>query len=135
MVSYLYLGLALYTLYWVLRSYFLIRDFHSWSKVQGVVTVSEATKFSYIFEVNEKPYKGEDVKAGGDTDWAVVLPWKVYGRSMADKYPVGKIITVYYDPKNPKRSSLEEGGFISLYFEIAIFILLTYLAYVTYVQK
>jgi len=68
----------------------------------------------YEYKVNETLYKSDQITYGytGSSD-------ESFAESYTKKYPVGKSVTVYYDPLDPKLSVLEPdvieyGGLLSL---------------------
>jgi hypothetical protein len=65
---------------------------------------SETPVVVYEYEVNGRSYKEHSIKAGDQ-----FMRIQVFGEAMAtiSRYPVGKKVTVYYDPANPARSALE----------------------------
>lgn len=101
-----------------------------WPKTPGRVTVSEVAHFSagrdrskptfesggknapkfmpvieYTYSAKGRSYTSRTLRynaeIGGSLDWA---------EKVADRYPVGKIVTVYYDPDKPSRAALEFGA-------------------------
>jgi hypothetical protein len=57
----------------------------------------------YTYEVNGREYLGDRIRLGVVTSANVAaLP-----RRLAAKYPVGKEVTVYYDPRNPTEAVLQ----------------------------
>lgn len=102
--------------------YFLVKS-GNWSDVEGQVKHSNIVEIhhrantkmgeigglfdyrlelSYEYSVGGKNYLGERIYAGVDN---VFSDRGLAEQALAD-YPVGKIVTVYVDPKNPARSSL-----------------------------
>lgn len=59
----------------------------------------------YQYEVNGKTYQSQTVRVG-DKFLKVNLPSQAH--ATVDKYPIGKEVTVYYDPTNPAESGLEK---------------------------
>ena len=58
----------------------------------------------YLYLVGKEVYEGNRVNVG----------WRCFGseehvKELARKYPSGKEVEVYYDPRNPSRSLLEPG--------------------------
>jgi hypothetical protein len=80
----------------------------------------EDPDIAYEYEFGEKKYTSKTIKIGGDM---LSQPSK-HAHSKADlllaKYPVGKVVDVYVDPKHPKVACLEKAGaetvFISIFF-------------------
>ena len=108
----------------------------SWPTADGIVTRSEVTfstdaeggdsyqpKVTYKYEANNLSYENDTIKFGENS----------YGSNrkadeIAGNYPVGKNVTVYYDPERPERSVLEPGVTGGSYLVLGIgafFILLT----------
>ncbi len=56
----------------------------------------------YEYEVDDKVYKSDRVNYGftGSSDEA-------FATEYIEKYPIGKTVKVYYDPKNPQKAVLE----------------------------
>lgn len=82
------------------------------SLTQGVVTRSDFIKivnrgdrshFSYYYTVNNKLHFGHRISYGPSYGLNTSPP-----HVMKKKYPVGKKITVYYDPTKPEYSILEK---------------------------
>jgi hypothetical protein len=104
----------------------------SWPSVQGrIVTSTKRTQHTdagkledpeivYEYGFGENVYKSSVVRIGGDM---LSMPSK-HSPSEADlllaKYPVGKVVDVYVNPRYPKVACLEKAGaetvFISLLF-------------------
>lgn len=90
-----------------------------WPSVDGVIAISEFTtnrdrdngsttygaSIAYDYTVNEVLHTGSNVHFGqygtGDPS---------YGRGIANPYPVGKQVHVYYNPDDPWISVLEPGA-------------------------
>jgi hypothetical protein len=80
----------------------------------------EDADIAYEYAFGEKTYTSKIIKIGGDM---LSQPTK-RAQSEADllvaKYPVGKVVDVYVDPKHPKVACLEKAGgetvFISIFF-------------------
>ena len=114
-----------------LPRYLRIRKSPEWPTVQGIVTVSEILfhqgKFQgftgnirYRYRVAARNYLGmrlsfEAVHLGTENGWRHALA----------PYPVGKTVTVYYDPSDAAVAVLEPGlvGELSLLFKL-VFILM-----------
>jgi len=114
-----------------LPQYLRIRKSPQWPTVQGVITVSETLfhhgrfegytgNIRYRYRVGDKEYLGtrlsfEAVHLGTQDNWRQVLA----------PYPLGKTVTVFYDPAHPDVAVLEPGlvGELSLLFKL-IFILM-----------
>lgn len=74
----------------------------------------------YEYGVGGKPYKSRHVKL--DTEVGGSMS---FAKGVAAKYPVGKIVTVRYDPKNPERAYLELStwmGWFTLALAVALLI-------------
>lgn len=64
-------------------------------------TASVTVKIHYKYKVGNETYTSDTVKIGGTSLFSDM--------KIAAKYPRGKRVRVYYDPNNPKRSTLETG--------------------------
>ena len=89
----------------------------NWASATGTVLMSSVqTSYSgtggssiypvivYQYEVNGKMYQSQNLRAG-DEFLKVNIPSQA--QKTVDKYPIGKQVTVYYDPNNPAESALE----------------------------
>jgi len=58
----------------------------------------------YEYEVGGRRFQGQTIKAGDQ-----FMSVRIMGQAdeTVDRYPVGKHVTVYYNPQNPKESALE----------------------------
>ncbi len=103
-----------------------------WPQVRGKIvashmkseikSVAQGSQISYVpviryeYHVEGRPYASSrlnfSVVQGISEDWA---------RGIADRYPVGKEVVVYYDPKKPSESVLEHLS-ISLRLHLAVFV-------------
>ncbi|MDH5324150.1 MAG: DUF3592 domain-containing protein [Gammaproteobacteria bacterium] len=58
---------------------------------------------TYTYSVNGTPYEGR-------LEFPVDLtPTQEFSRSIAEKYPLSKAVTVYYNPEFPQQSTLQPG--------------------------
>lgn len=89
----------------------------NWSSTSGTVLMSsvQLSRSStggssiypvivYQYEVNGKTYQSQSIRAG-DKYLKVNVSWQA--QETVDKYPIGKQVTVYYDPNNPAECALE----------------------------
>ncbi|MFP3852882.1 MAG: DUF3592 domain-containing protein [Anaerolineales bacterium] len=60
----------------------------------------------YSYELDGEQYQGRRIKSGGP----VLVQNKSYVEESAGKYPVGKRISVYYNPDDPSEAVLEKGS-------------------------
>ena len=58
----------------------------------------------YQYEVHGKNYQSQRLKAG-EQFFNVNVSWQA--QETVNKYPIGKEVTVYYDPNNPAECALE----------------------------
>jgi hypothetical protein len=68
-------------------------------------TVSYVAKVRYSYSVGHRYYQGDRVSFGGtmgDSEGRIA-------RSISTKYPVGRPVSVRYDPTHPQRAVLEPG--------------------------
>jgi hypothetical protein len=89
----------------------------SWPTAQGNVISSDVSYSSnadggesyspeviYQYTVNDQHYESHTIKFGENS-----YSSRRKAEGIASSYPVGKEVTVYYDPQNPERSVLEPG--------------------------
>lgn len=74
------------------------------SRRSGTGGYSTVPVIVYQFEVNGKTYQSQNVRVG-DKYLKVNVSWQA--QETVDKYPIGKQVTVYYDPNNPQECALE----------------------------
>jgi uncharacterized protein DUF3592 len=120
----LFSGVGIYALYQVYRGRKQADESASWQSTHGTVTGSslgQSTNYSdsgptvsyfpivrYSYSVVGQPYTGERIAFGlGESSSRSAKAQK-----MLDGYPVGRPVTVYYDPANPAQAVLERraGG-------------------------
>lgn len=108
----------------------------SWPTADGKVTKSEVTRstdaegsdsyspeVTYTYSVNNTGFSNDTIKFGENSYGS-----RNKANGIAAGYPIGKSVTVYYDPEKPERSVLEPGVSAGSYIVIGIgvfFILLT----------
>lgn len=100
-------------------SSFDARDMQKWPCVTGTVSTSRVEEYydpsgddgnrtkyrpniSYDFLVGDREYRGYRVDAAPKG-----AGWRSHAESMVERYPVGKQVTVHYDPANPRECILE----------------------------
>lgn len=71
---------------------------------------------SYRFNVNGLEYEGNKIKYGAT--WGT----ETVANDYCEKYPVGKIVKVNFDPMNHKRSVLEPGASWRIFGAILLFL-------------
>lgn len=89
----------------------------SWPTAEGVVTSSEVShstdsdggdsyspEVTYRYQVGDVRYENNTIKFGENA-----YSSRRQAENIADTYPVGRDVTVYYDPGQPDRSVLEPG--------------------------
>lgn len=107
-----------------------------WPTADGKVTKSEVSystdadggdsyspEVTYTYTVNNTSYSNNTIKFGENA-----YSSRNKAEGIASSYPVGKNVTVYYDPEKPERSVLEPGVSAGSYIVIGIgvfFILIT----------
>lgn len=74
------------------------------SRRSGTGGYSTIPVIVYQFEVNGKTIQSQNIRAG-DKYLKVNVSWQA--QETVDKYPIGKQVTVYYDPNNPAECALE----------------------------
>lgn len=100
-----------YDAYSALRSYF-------WESTEGRIVSSTVTRLKHPREAAS--YYADikyEYEVAGETFLGDRVFWGEYGtgsldpmQEIVDRYPVGKKVTVYYDPANPKKAVLERGA-------------------------
>lgn len=93
------------------------QDSQNWSSTIGTILMSSVQSrrsgtggystipvIVYQFEVNGKTFQSQNVRVG-DKYLKVNVSWQA--QETVDKYPIGKKVTVYYDPNNPAECALE----------------------------
>jgi len=108
----------------------------SWPAAEGKITISGVShstdsdgadsyspEITYTYTVNNVSQTNKTIKFGENS-----YSSRKKAEGIANSYPVGKNVTVYYDPEKPARSVLEPGVSAGSYIVIGIgvfFILLT----------
>jgi hypothetical protein len=72
----------------------------------------------YTYQVNGQSYESNGVRFGG---WLNSNPWDA--RATSQRYPAGKSVTVFYNPRNPRIATLETRVSGLLYILLTIGIL------------
>jgi len=88
-----------------------------WPTIQGRITDSHIVKnkdcnglpgyhysIAYVYKINEQEYYNRTVRSGAFRYFT-----QAGAQNMADKYPVGKPVLVFYDPDYPDCALLESG--------------------------
>lgn len=112
------------------------RASESWPTADGVVIRSEVTRstdaegsdsyspeITYAYTVNNEQLANKTIKFGENS-----YSNRRKAEEIANSYPVGRNVTVYYDPEKPDKSVLEPGVSAGSYIVIGIgvfFILIT----------
>jgi len=73
-------------------------------EVSGGDTTTVSPRVVYEYRVGAVDYQNDQIRAG-DRHWAARTSQEAY--DTIDRYPVGKEVTVYYDPRNHGQSALE----------------------------
>jgi hypothetical protein len=85
------------------------RKTQQWPSVEGQIEESFTDdkelfpRVTYSYAIKDRPYK-RSMEFPGD-----VTPSQEFARSYLEKYPVGRRVTVYYNPENPDVTTLEPG--------------------------
>ncbi len=94
----------------------------SWPTATGTVTTSSVTSYysqnkkmystdiQYTYKVNDRNYSSDQISLGDHSSSS-----SSGMKKLVNKYPVGKTITVYYDPTNKSKALLEPGPVIITY--------------------
>jgi hypothetical protein len=70
----------------------------------GGESTSVAARVEYAYDVNGRAYQSDQIRAG-DNVMRITSSDDAY--KTIDRYPVGAIVTVYYNPANPQEAALE----------------------------
>jgi hypothetical protein len=101
-----------------LPQYLRIKKSAEWPSVPGVITASWMRsgickgmpcyhgEIVYHYRVGNIEYSGTAFELGR-THWAAREAWQ----KDLDRYPIGKVVSVYYEPRNPPNAVLEPGLF------------------------
>ena len=73
-------------------------------EVHGGENTSVVPAITYAYEVHGRTYQSSQIKAG-DSVWRVTSGNTAY--TTVDKYPIGAIVQIYYNPDNPQEAALE----------------------------
>jgi hypothetical protein len=110
--------LALLLVFWIacLPRYLRIKKSAQWPSAPGVMTSSFIQRgicknvpcyqgrIAYRYRVENTEYTGTAFDLGR-SHWAAQESWQ----KVLDRYPIGKAVSVYYEPGNPTRAVLEPG--------------------------
>ena len=86
-----------------------------WPAVEGEIITSEARKASrttrnplvvYAYNIDGIDYQSERIKVGAQDVSSTSDSWT---QGTLDKYPLGKRVTVYFNPNSPAKAVLEPG--------------------------
>lgn len=109
----------LLTIFWGIPTARNAMESRNWPSVNGQITISDLSKnynsddgsimytakVAYNYSVSGLPYTGSTVAFG---DFGSSDPSHAGG--IVSRYPAGKNVQVYYNPKDPKTSVLEAGS-------------------------
>ncbi|GAB4580480.1 MAG: hypothetical protein Fur0022_32210 [Anaerolineales bacterium] len=73
-------------------------------EVSGGETTSVSPRVVYQYQVGAQMYQSETIRAGSQF-FSITTSRGAY--DTVDRYPVGKTVTVYYNPANPAEAALE----------------------------
>jgi hypothetical protein len=84
-----------------------------WREARGTIVKSEVAFDSedyrpvveYTYEVDGVAYRGGKIAFGP----LIQFNWRGPAARAVARYPVGSVVTVYVDPANPRRASLQPG--------------------------
>jgi len=106
-------------LLFVTRQWVIGYSSHNWQTVQGQITTSKAIPCSrkyhrfgsqasivYKYSVNGVSYSSNNITFALDS----LTTFCGNAEKIMTRYPLGKDVLVYYDPKNPEKSVLRPGG-------------------------
>jgi hypothetical protein len=94
-----------------------VMRFSSWKLTQGRIMSSRVEdmntgdgadyrpRIEYDFVINGKMYTGTRVRLAGNTDHSEYTAEKT-----VQKYPRGKAVYVFYNPRDPRQCTLERGA-------------------------
>ncbi|MCI0396561.1 MAG: DUF3592 domain-containing protein [Chloroflexi bacterium] len=111
----------------------------AWPTAQGQVVSSEVTvstsseggdsynpQVTFVYAVNDQQYQDDTIKFG-ETSYGN----RNRAQEVADKYPVGATVTVYYDPSDPATAVLEPGVSGGSYLILGLGVFFAVMAFVT----
>ena len=70
---------------------------------RATTTVTDESNIVYVYRVGGEEYRGQRVRFDWEMD-------RADAEATVAKYPVGTLVTVYYDPDDPSSAVLEPGG-------------------------
>jgi hypothetical protein len=102
-------------------------DSMRWPSADGRILYSHARSASrpetllwYEYYVANRRYVASMYRNGGN-----VTPFATVAKAAAKRYPVGRVVAVYYDPRNPQNALLEPGlwwgNFVAPAFSMVLF--------------
>lgn len=98
-----------------------------WPSVEGRILYSSArtgshpeTLLWYEYQVGNRRYLASDYRNGGN-----ITPFRQVAQAAAKRYPAGRAIPVYYNPRDPQHALLEPGlwwgNFVAPAFALLLF--------------
>jgi hypothetical protein len=116
------IGIGAFAAYGTVRMRLKTAQAHRWPTAAGTITSSEvetetgdhderrvrlhSAAITYTYEVGGKSYESDQIELGGTRE--TNRPGE-FERLVA-RYPMGKRVTVYYDPDDPATATLEPGA-------------------------
>ena len=123
----------------IVESFFDLRRWRAapeWPVTEGLVVSSrikehgawhddytERLKLKYTFRVHGREYTGRRVRAGQELDLTIGSgPGSAWSSARPDarNYPIGSVVYVRYDPRNPKSCCLQPGGLAGILAKILV---------------
>ena len=86
-------------------------------RAAGQISPRYEPEIVYTYKVGGDFYEGRTVWAGSE---GVSFGERSFARELVDRYPVGRSVTVYYDPANPVSAVLEQGADSTVYLVLGI---------------
>jgi len=130
-VEWAFVGFGVIVFAWGLFVLKMAVESRHWATTEGEVVLSKvyvrstghtpghydrriSPRVKYRYTVDEVQYESEGIAVGGSQTWGIdpldqVLYTVGYYDKMVGRYPEGRKVTVYYDPRRPQRAALEAG--------------------------
>ncbi len=74
-----------------------------WDKNKGTPKTQYWFEVQYNYEVDQKPYLGERYAFHGNPSFKT----KTEAQKLLEEFPIGKTITIFYQPDNPQESVIK----------------------------
>jgi hypothetical protein len=107
-----------------------LKNSANWCRVRGWITKSvkkveigetgrlEYADIVYQYEISDRTYTSKKIKIGGDLLSNPSKKSLTEAEALLMKYPLGKEVDVYVNPKHPKTACLERSGAEAVFLSI-----------------